>query len=108
MHTGCESSVVGHVRVGSGERFAAVARDAIGESCGEMDGKLRIFLGVARFLSCGAGFYRFSTDNCENALTTVVIMVLVSVCRRSFWQIFAISTSCLLQMVARLCDYQLD
>ena len=42
---GCESSVVGHVRVfGSGERFAAVARDAIGESCGEMDGKLRVFV----------------------------------------------------------------
>ena len=41
---GCESSVVGHVRVfGSGERFAAVARDAIGESCGEMDGELRVF-----------------------------------------------------------------
>ena len=42
---GCESSVVGHVRVfGSGERFAAVARDAIGESCGEMDGELRVFV----------------------------------------------------------------
>ena len=43
---GGQSSVVGDVRVfGSGERFAAVARDAVGKNCGKMDGKLCVFVG---------------------------------------------------------------
>jgi len=42
---GGESSLMGNVRVfGGGERFATAARDAIGKSCGEMDGKLRVFV----------------------------------------------------------------